>query len=256
MAAALLLPPLAGLTIFLVLGLGLAAPYLLLSFAPGLGRMLPKPGPWMTAFKQFLAFPVLAAAAYFIWVLTQQVSGAALGAVLYGAVLIAFSAWAFEKSRGEGSRALILRAVAALAAVLALAPLTRMQAQQAKPAAQGETYGAFKAIAYDPAVLERYQEQGVPVFIDFTAAWCVTCQFDKMTVLSDTALAEAFEQAGAVFMVADWTVRDPQITTALESFGASGVPLYVFYSGAGEPRVLPLPLTRKSVLAALSGTGR
>ena len=129
MGAALLLPPLAGLAIFATLGLGLAAPYLLLSFAPGLGARLPRPGPWMIVFKQALAFPVIAAAAYFIWVLAQQVEGAALGAVLAGAVLIAFSAWAFELSKGEGKRALILRALAAVAAVSALAPLMRIEAR-------------------------------------------------------------------------------------------------------------------------------
>ena len=113
--------------------------------------------------------------------------------------------------------------------------------------------GAFDAVAYSPTSLAEYLDSGTPVFIDFTAAWCVTCQFDKMTVLSDKSLADAFEDAGAVFMVADWTVRDPEITEALTGFGASGVPLYVYYSGSGEPEVLPLPLTKKSVLNSLSG---
>ena len=255
MGAALLLPPLAGLAIFATLGLGLAAPYLLLSFAPGLGARLPRPGPWMIVFKQALAFPVIAAAAYFIWVLAQQVEGAALGAVLAGAVLIAFSAWAFELSKGEGKRALILRALAAVAAVSALAPLMRIEARPPVPAEQAERYGAFAAVAYSQKALAEYLDSGTPVFIDFTAAWCVTCQFDKMTVLSDKSLADAFEDAGAVFMVADWTVRDPEITEALTGFGASGVPLYVYYDRSGDAQILPTPLTKKAILAALSGTG-
>lgn len=255
MGAALLLPPLAGLAIFATLGLGLAAPYLLLSFAPGLGARLPRPGPWMIVFKQALAFPVIAAAVYFIWVLAQQVEGAALGAVLAGAVLIAFSAWAFELSKGEGKRALILRALAAVAAVLALAPLMRIEARPPVPAEQTERYGAFDAVAYSQKALAEYLDSGTPVFIDFTAAWCVTCQFDKMTVLSDNSLADAFEDAGAVFMVADWTVRDPEITKALTGFGASGVPLYVYYDPSGDAQILPAPLTKKAILAALSGAG-
>lgn len=253
MGAALLLPPLAGLAIFAMLGLGLAAPYLALSFAPKLGELLPKPGAWMATFKQAIAFPVFAAAAYFVWVLAQQTGGAALGAVLAGAVLLAFSAWAFELSKGEGKGALILRALAAVAAVLALAPLMRIEARAPVPAEQAERYGAFDAVAYSQKTLAEYLDSGTPVFIDFTAAWCVTCQFDKMTVLSDKTLADAFEGAGAVFMVADWTVRDPEITEALTGFGASGVPLYVYYSGSGEPEVLPLPLTKKSVLNVISG---
>jgi thiol:disulfide interchange protein DsbD len=148
-------------------------------------------------------------------------------------------------------RLLILRGVSALAAVLALAPLFRIEAAPA--AASVETYGAMTAEPYSDAALERYRAAGTPVFVDFTAAWCVTCQFDKATVFSDPSLARDFAAAGAVFMVADWTVRDPEITAALERFGASGVPLYVFYPEKGEPRVFSLPLGKDAVRRALSG---
>ncbi len=254
MGAALMLAPLTGMAIFAALGLGLATPYLLLSFAPGLGRMLPKPGPWMATFKQALAFPVFGAAAYFIWVLAQQANGAGLAAVLAGAVLIAFAAWLFEQSKGDGRRAFVLRLVSGLAAVAALAPLTRLEADSAR--AESGSYGALETVAYSDAALERYRVAGTPVFIDFTAAWCVTCQFNKLTIFSTPSVATAFSRSDTVFMVADWTVRDPEITAALERFGASGVPLYVYYSPAGEPSALSLPLTRKSLLAALSGAGR
>ena len=256
MGAALLLPPVAGLAIFAMLGLGLAAPYLLLSFAPGLGQRLPKPGPWMAVFKQALSFPVFAAAAYFLWVLAQQTTGAGLGAVLTGAVLLAFASWGYETSKADGGLAFALLVVSALAAVIALAPLTRLPAEaaQASPVAE-HGYGAIAAEPYSAAALDAYRAQGRPVFIDFTAAWCVTCQFNKMTVFSDAKLGRAFAETGTVFMVADWTVRDPEITAALTSFGASGVPLYVYYDASGEALVLPLPLTKRAVTAALSGAG-
>ncbi|PQA87809.1 protein-disulfide reductase DsbD family protein [Hyphococcus luteus] len=252
MGAALLLPPLTGLAIFAALGLGLAAPYLLLSFVPGLGRRLPKPGPWMAVFKQLLAFPVFAAAAYFLWVLAQQATGGGLAVVLSGAVLLAFAAWSFEKSKREGTGALVLRIISAIAVLAALAPLARLQTA---PAVQDEAgaYGAMTAVPFSPEAIEDYRTEGTPVFIDFTAAWCVTCQFNKLTVFSDPAVARAFDEAGAVFMVADWTVRDPEITEALESFGASGVPLYVYYGEDGAPDVLPLPLGKKAVIEAVSG---
>jgi thiol:disulfide interchange protein DsbD len=205
----------------------------------------------MVTFKQVLAFPVFGAAAYFVWVLAQQASGTGLGAVLAGSVLLAFAAWSFERSKGEGMRLLILRGVSALAAVLALAPLFRIEAAPA--AASVETYGAMTAEPYSDAALERYRATGTPVFVDFTAAWCVTCQFNKAAIFSDPALAQDFAAAGAVFMVADWTVRDPEITSALQRFGASGVPLYVFYPGEGEPRVFSLPLSKDAVRRALSG---
>ncbi len=255
--AALLLPPAAGLLIFTMLGLGLAAPYVLLSFIPGLGSRLPRPGPWMIIFKQALSFPVFAAAAYFLWVLAQQASGAGLASVLAGAVLLAFAAWAFEMSKGDGPRAFVLRIVSALAALLALAPLMRLEPAVAQtPALSADaSHGALRAEPYDAAALAAYRREGIPVFIDFTAAWCVTCQFNKMTIFSDKGLAQEFVATDTVFMVADWTVRDPEITEALAGFGASGVPLYVYYDPAGEASVLPLPLTKKAVLSAVSGAG-
>ncbi len=255
MGAALLLPPLAGLAIFAMLGLGLAAPYLLLSFLPGLGRRLPKPGPWMAVFKQALSFPVFAAAAYFLWVLAQQTTGAGLGAVLTGAVLLAFAAWAFEKSKTDGGLAFMLRIVSAVAALGALAPLARLDADVQVSSAPERGYGAIAAEPYSAAALDAYRAEGRPVFIDFTAAWCVTCQFNKMTVFSDAALAAALSETQTVFMVADWTVRDPEITEALAGFGASGVPLYVYYDASGEGTVLPLPLTKRAVLKSVSGAG-
>jgi thiol:disulfide interchange protein DsbD len=232
------------------LALGLAAPFAAISFVPALGRILPKPGPWMAVFKQVLAFPVFATAAFFLWVLAQQTGANAVGLVLAGAVLLSFSAWAFEKSKGAGRLAIGLRAAAALCVVLALAPLTRIAPAQAAPEA-ARAYGATETVAYDKEVLAQYRAAQTPVFIDFTAAWCVTCQVNKMTVLNTRQVADAFARTGTVLMVADWTGGDPHITAALEEFGAGGVPLYVYYPPSGEATILPQALSKKAVLAAL-----
>ena len=250
MGAALLLPPMAGLAIFAVMGLGLAAPYLALSLAPQLGRYLPKPGRWMLLMKQALSFPVFGASVYFVWVLAQQTSGAGLAFILAGGVFLAFAAWLFELSKTDVRRAFILRLIASFAVIFALAPLTRLQAE--KPGAGDvSSYGAMSAVAYSEVALDRFRQEGRPVFIDFTAAWCVTCQFNKLTIFSSSDMAALFDANDAVFMVADWTVRDPEITAALESFGASGVPLYVYYPKEGPAKVLPLPLTAASVRNAV-----
>ena len=149
-----------------------------------------------------------------------------------------------------------MRIAAGLAALIALAPLARLDPVEARIiAADGEMqHGAFMAEPFSAEALAAYRAEGRPVFIDFTAAWCVTCQFNKATVFSSDALAREFEAAGVVFMVADWTLRDPRITEALEGFNASGVPLYAFYGEDGAaPEVLPLPLTRESVRAVVTG---
>ena len=252
--AAAFLPPLWGMAIFLLMGLGLSAPYLLLSFAPSLGRWLPKPGPWMAVFKQALSFPVFAAAAYFLWVLAQQSGQTGLAAALTGAVLLAAAAWLFQLSKGDGARAIWVRVSAAVFALFAIAPVMQVKAVETAAASTGATkHGALSSVVFDPAMIPDYQADGRGVFVDFTAAWCVTCQFNKLTIFSKPTLAAAFEREDVVLMVADWTRRDPEITKALEGFGANGVPLYVYYPPQGAPRVLSLPISEKSVTNAISG---
>ena len=256
MGAVVLLPPAAGMLIFVLMALGLAAPYAIVSWAPQIARRLPRPGPWMATLKQALSFPVFAAAAFFVWVLAQQAGSAGLAIALSGLVFISFAAWVFERGKTEGPVRIIWRAAAAAAALAALAPLAGLRIASADAAAAKGGYGAIEAVAYDPSAINAIREDGAGVFVDFTAAWCVTCQFNKATVLSRRSLAQLFDDRGVVLMSADWTRRDPAITDALASFGANGVPLYVYYPAAGDPVVLPLPLSENGIRDAVSADAR
>jgi thiol:disulfide interchange protein DsbD len=180
--AAAVLPPLAGFSIFIAMAVGLAAPYVALSFAPGLARALPKPGPWMVRFRQLLSFPVFAAAAYFLWVLSAQTGQRGLALGLAGLMLVAIAATLWEWGRS----APWAKAAAAFLLILSLAPVA-----MAKPA---EAAAAKGAIEFDPADVAARRAAGEPVFIDFTAAWCVTCQVNKLTVLSSPKVKAAFEE--------------------------------------------------------------
>lgn len=250
LAAAMMLPPAGGMAIFVAMALGLAAPYLALSYIPGLGKLLPRPGRWMVILRQALAFPVFGAAAFFLWVLAQQTGATGLAKVLAGSVLLAFAVWLFELGKAETSRALIARIVAAIAVVAALSPVFTLKAE-ASAGVAAKTYGALTSVPFNAGVLAQLRTEGEPVFVDFTAAWCVTCQFNKMTILSKTSVERAFHDNGVTLMAADWTNRDPEVTEMLQSFGASGVPLYVYYPPSGEPQVLPLPLSERTIIATV-----
>ncbi|MFB2833204.1 protein-disulfide reductase DsbD family protein [Floridanema evergladense] len=237
-------PPVA-LAILLVLGLGLALPYLTICFVPAFRRKLPKPGAWMETFSQFLAFPMYGAAAWLVWVLTLQTGSDGLAAVLTGFVLIGFAAWLYQKaqtSRKIWRRIGIFGALVAIALALTLAPLAGntplKTAQQTTQNSLWQPYTAEK--------LTEIRQSGKPVFVNFSASWCITCLVNERVALSQPEVQQAFQQKAVTLMKADWTNRNATITKALSSFGRSGVPLYVLYpSGtkSQEPIVLPQILT-------------
>jgi len=240
------------LAVILTLGFGLALPYLILAVVPGMGRVLPKPGKWMETLKQLLAFPMFATAAWLVWVLSVQAGPPGVAMVLAGVVLLALGLWVWERSRHTTGRLRALAgAVAASSLAAALALGMGIDRLKSVPQQEHAPPSSLAAEAFTPQRLEAARSEGRPVFVNMTAAWCITCLVNERVALSSAKVADAFESAGVLYMKGDWTNRDELITRYLEGFGRSGVPLYVFYPPQGEPRVLPQILTESKVLEVL-----
>jgi thiol:disulfide interchange protein DsbD len=261
---ALVQPAAVALTVFVALGVGLALPFTALSFAPGLFRRLPPPGGWMEGLRKVLAFPMYAAAAWLAWVFALQAGDAALPLLFAAALATAFAAWCFGVSQRQiltTGKVLLPRgaAVVALAAAIACtAAGARFVAPIGAAAASRQAVASAGGLPMEPWSPERVaalQAQGKPVFVDFTAAWCVTCQVNERTALATQAVASAFAHTGAVYLKADWTNRDAAIANALTAQGRSGVPLYLVYGKGPTPRVLPQLLTSGIVVDALNEAG-
>ena len=238
------------LAIMLTLGLGLALPFLLLSLLPGLARRLPKPGPWMETLKEVLAFPMFAAAAWLVWVLSVQTGADGVALVLGGLLLLAFGLWLRDRTRilSPGWRRWgAIVSLAALAGTLYLGIATDRLVEPTSGTGAVRS-GSLPSEPYSPDRLAKAREEGRPVFVNMTAAWCITCLVNERLALSTAEVTQAFSDAGILYLKGDWTNRDPSITAYLAAHGRNGVPLYVFYPPAGEPKVLPQILTPDLVL--------
>ncbi|MCC7304697.1 MAG: thioredoxin family protein [Alphaproteobacteria bacterium] len=241
--AALLLPAAASLLIFAALGFGLALPYLLLCFVPALRKILPRPGKWMETFKQFLAFPMYASAAWLVWVLSQQAGPMGVFGALMGLVLIAFGIWllGFAPKKKLWNWKLKLLALLSILAALALLPAAHMEeVKQQEAPVFGE--------AWTPEKLQELLEGDDPVFVEMTAAWCITCKINHAAAIDIAATRELFSRNKVHYLIGDWTSQDAGITKYLNSFGRNGVPLYIYYApgkggGRPEPVILPQILT-------------
>jgi thiol:disulfide interchange protein/DsbC/DsbD-like thiol-disulfide interchange protein len=241
------------LLVFAALGLGMALPFVLLTWFPGWRKVLPRPGAWMERLKQFLAFPLYATVAWLVWVLGAQVDNDAVVRLLVTMVVLSFALWAWRAYRGGGARGFSIAALLGLAGVVAVAwPLyagsaeAHASVQPKSASAAGDPWQPFA-----PALVAELAASK-PVFVDFTAAWCVTCQVNKKLVLTDAVVTKAFADRGVELVRADWTRRDPTITQALAALGRQGVPVYVLYRPGKEPLVLPEVLQRQTVLDALA----
>jgi thiol:disulfide interchange protein len=241
LGAAMAMPPAATLAVFAALGAGMALPWLLLAAAPGLMRALPRPGAWMERLRQALAFPMYGAAAWLAWVLAEMSGADGVALALGGAVLVGFAAWAFGAFQGRAGRGV---AVVALAGALALLPMLR-EAPAVAAAGAHEAWSAARVAAL--------RAEGRPVFVNLTAAWCITCKVNERVALETDAVRAAFAAAGVVLLVGDWTRGDAAIGALLREHGREGVPLYLFYpAGGGEAQVLPPLLTEAMVLRAIT----
>lgn len=257
---ALTAPKALALAVFLALGLGLALPFLLFSLAPGLARYLPKPGAWMQTFRQFLAFPMFATAAWLVWVLAQQTGADSMLAALLGMLALGFAAWAWGRFGQTGKRTvgMALAGAGVVAALLLLrVPLLGMEAPVGPANMAGMPGPKGSAInweRFDADGIAQARQQGRPVLVNMTAAWCITCLVNEGAALSSADLAGQLQQRNVLPMKGDWTRRDPAITRYLNEFGRSGVPLYVLYPAdpAKPPVVLPQLLTEGIVVDALN----
>ncbi len=237
-------PALESLAVFLSLGAGFALPVFLLGLFPAWLRFIPAPGNWMKRFQQALAFPMFATAAWLLWVLSQQTGSWVYGGALAGLVAVAFVAWLFGQWRPGGWRLWLLGGCTAAALVLVIGPMLA-----ADPAAQPH-YGNDRP--WSEQQVQELTAAGRPVFVNFTAAWCITCKVNEQLALSTDNTRQLFEARSIAYLVADWTRRDPAITRQLERYGRSGVPLYLLYPPAdGQPLVLPQLLTEGIVAEAI-----
>ncbi len=249
---ALTAPAAVALTVFIALGLGMSAPFLLLAFWPGLLARLPRPGAWMEIVKQVLAFPLYATVAWLLFVLSQQVGPSGLFAALLGLVLVAFALWSWQiANRVEGwPRGLGRGAVVASLCALGTIGWV-LHSDRAAPDMPLRSTGTARPERFTQARLDALRAEGRPVFVNMTAAWCITCIVNERAVLSTAAVKARFQEAGITYLKGDWTNQNPEITRLLERHGRSGVPLYVLYPGRGEPVVLPEILTASIVLDSL-----
>ena len=248
--AALAMGTVEALTVFAALGFGMALPYALLGVAPGLARLLPRPGPWMGRLKQGLAFPMYGAAAWLVWVLAEQTGPSAVLMVLAGGVLIAFGTWAWGIAQGTGGRFGRVAGAAALATAIALLPLV----QGATPAAARIVDAGSES--WSEARVAELRAEGRPVFVNLTAAWCITCKINERVAIATDGVQRAFAERNIAYLVGDWTRGDAAITALLRAHQREGVPLYLFYpAGGGAPVLLPQILTEGIVLQAIAAAG-
>ncbi|MBC8087157.1 MAG: thioredoxin family protein [Phycisphaerae bacterium] len=256
---ALVQPPLVGMVVMTSLAIGLALPYVVLSSVPALLRYLPRPGPWLSAFKEALAFPLYATVVWLLWVLGQQAGVNPLAQALLALVLLAMGGWLL--GRGQRAAGRFAPAAGLLTMCLALAVAIGAGRSEVVTRSGGAVASSSddEWEVYSAAGVVARQSEGRKVFVDFTAAWCLSCQVNERVALRTASVRDAFKSNNVTLMRADWTARDGEIGAALAKFGRSGVPLYVLYSADPgiPPKILPTVLTPGIVKAAvLEGSER
>src|SRR5579885_1196821 len=247
---ALTQPAAVALAVFLALGLGFAAPFIAIGLSPALLRLLPKPGNWMLRFRQFPAFPMYGAAAWLVWVLAQESGSGGVIALLAAMIAIAFAAWIWDAAREARRGWRVLATVLAAAGVAGSVALLSTLGPAAPQAPAADVSG-IPSQPYSAVALQSLRAQNRAVFVNVTAAWCVTCLVNEKVAFTAPVQA-AFAARHIAYLTADWTRRNPEITALLEAHGRSGVPLYLYYApGKDAPLVLPQVLTAGAILRAI-----
>ncbi len=240
LGAALVLPVVPALAIFAGLGFGLALPYLAIGFLPRLCGLLPKPGPWLENFRKLMAIPMALTAAALLWLLWRLSgdTGLLLGGGA-GATILALLLFAGRAQRSGGMLPPIMAVSVLALAALAVSALPRDAVQRGN----GNRNNVVATEPFSETLLNRYRNQGKPVFVYFTADWCVTCKINEANAIQRREVAKAFTAADVKVLEGDFTSRDPVLARVLAAHGRSGVPLYLFYGSVDEPKILPQILT-------------
>ncbi|WP_413578652.1 protein-disulfide reductase DsbD family protein [Bdellovibrio sp. HCB290] len=236
--ASLALPALHTLSVFAGLGFGMALPFLILAYFPQALRVLPKPGAWMEKFKEFLAFPLFATVIWLLWVIAQQISFSGVLFLLTLFLIIGMWIWISRQFRNERLKQTLL----VLGFILSMCALFFLPEKADTNTPQATAIDTW--IPFESSAIQSDLDTGKALFIDFTAAWCITCQVNKKLVLNTQEIQTLFLENKVKLYKADWTDRNPEITKALAQFGRNSLPLYVYYpAGSKEPQVLPEILT-------------
>jgi len=246
--------------VFTAIGLGLAAPYVAVTLVPGWARFVPRPGAWMLRVREVLGFSLLATVVWLAWVAGRAVGADAQGLLLAHLVLMAFLVWIFgavQAAARPAATRLVAVAVVALA-VLSVTALPLVPAPPVPSPAAASSPGEIQWMAFDPAAVDRERAAGRPVFVDFTADWCITCKVNESVVLAHESVQEELARWKFATFKADWTLRDDAITQALARWGRAGVPMYLVYSAdpGKRPQILPELLTVDATLDALRAAGQ
>jgi thiol:disulfide interchange protein/DsbC/DsbD-like thiol-disulfide interchange protein len=251
---------LVAMLVFAFLGLGMALPFLALAFSPALMKHMPKPGPWMVTFKEFMAFPMYAAALWLLWVLGVQVGVNGMVAVASAALLLALALWLLQKGTTAATvwrRANVVVSLVLIAVALSVLRMPLLEPRLGNPDSGVDMSGADYEADFEPFASARVAELrdgGTPVLVNMTAAWCITCLANEQTTLSTQRVQQAMRDNGITYMKGDWTNQDPEISRVLDEFDRPSVPLYILYPGdpSAEPVILPQLLTPTIVLDAFA----
>lgn len=253
-------PPFVSILIFTFVGLGMAFPYLLLSSSPSLLKFVPRPGAWMETFKQFMGFLLAGTVIWLIWVLGIQAGNNAVVGLLGALLLISISAWilgkwaTFVQTQTKRIIAYFISAILTATGIFIAISSLDFSVTSSSSAGISNSENGIQWENYSEARVEELKKSGTPFFLDFTAAWCLSCQVNDKVVFGSADVISAFKDKKIIAVKADWTSRDENITKALAAFGRNSVPLYVLHGKDGMPQLLPELITPGIVLDKISST--